>query len=380
MSGRGRSVLVTGGAGLIGSHLVDRLLQMGCRVTILDSLESYTHPGGVAPSWLPGEAKMVHGGLLDRDALLDALQGVDRVYHQAAFTGFDSDSTAYLKANAAGTARLFDVIAEHRMPVRKIVVASSLSVYGEGAYGCETHGRQYPDMRAMQRLRRGAWDPACAECGAPLMWKPTPENAPTAPFTPYAVSKHAGEMLALSLGKRFEIPTVALRYAVTYGPRQSTTNAYSTVITTFASLLRNGCPPVLYEDGTQCRDWTYVDDIVSANLHVMQDPRADFRSFNVGTGEAFSVRRVAELLAKKLGRSIEPLCRGEYRPGDIRNSVLDVARLKSLGWRPEVSLPEGLDRFLAWFETLDEVEERYTALEGRLREAGELRAGSAGAG
>lgn len=365
------TVLVTGGAGLIGSHLVDALIDRGCRVKILDSIEPYTHPHG-RPPWIPGDVTLVEANVMDRDALKHALRDVDFVFHQAGFTGFDPDSARYVDVNATATARLYDAIEEDKLPVRKIVMASSLSVYGEGRYHCQTHGDQYPPMRSLEQMRQHDWQPRCPQCDQPLRWAATAEDALKEPFTPYAISKYAGELLALAMGERFEIPTVALRYAVTYGPRQSIYNAYSTVITTFATLLANDRAPVLYEDGNQCRDWTYVQDVVDANLHVMEDDRADFQSFNVGTGQPASVRDVALALARQLGCDIEPSVPGEFRPGDIRNMVLDVSQLERIGFRPNVSLEEGIGRFLEWFGGLGAVEELYSKLEHSMRRTGEL--------
>lgn len=365
------TVLVTGGAGLIGSHLVDALIERGCQVKILDSLESYTHPQG-EPDWIHRSATLIVGNVLDRDMLKKALQGVDVVFHQAGFTGFDPDSTRYIDVNATATARLYDVIEENKLPVRKIVFASSLSVYGEGKYQCAGHGPQYPSMRSLKQMHGHDWAPRCLRCKQAMRWLATDEDSLKEPFTPYAVSKYAGELLALAMGQRYEIPTVALRYAVAYGPRQSVYNAYSTVITTFATLLANDRSPVLYEDGLQCRDWTYVGDIVRANLHVMEESRADFRSFNVGTGEPASVREVAEILARQLGRDIEPVVPGEFRPGDIRNMVLDISRLKQIGFEPKVTLEEGISHLLEWFRTLGKVEDLYSGLEQRMRKTGEL--------
>ncbi|MBI2360517.1 MAG: NAD-dependent epimerase/dehydratase family protein [Deltaproteobacteria bacterium] len=362
----GRTILVTGGAGLIGSHLADALVALGCRVKVLDSLESYTHPAGIS-EWIPKEVEFLSGNILDREALEIALRDVDLVFHQAAFTGFHPEAAPYLEMNAIGTARIFDVVAEKRFPVQKIVLASSLSVYGEGKYKCE-----YPAMRSLERLKRHEWEPICTVCAQSLQWQPTDEESSKAPFTPYAVSKYAAEMLALSMGKRLGIPTVALRYAVTYGPRQSVFNPYSTVITTFATLLVNGRSPVLYEDGRQRRDWTFVEDIVQANLLVMKDERSDYRSFNVGTGEATTVREVAELLANAIGCSVEPIARGEFRSGDIRNLVLDISGLRSLGFEPRVSLEAGIRRFVGWFRTLGKVEQHYSILEEHMRRTGEL--------
>lgn len=364
----GSTALVTGGAGLIGSHLVDLLLQHGCRVRILDDLEPEVHQEG-KPRWIPQTAEFIIGDVQDPDDMERALGGADIVFHLAAFTGFSVEARKDFEVNASGTACLYETIARCGFPVRKIAVASSQAVYGEGAYRCPSDGTQYPETRDIRQLCQGRWDPLCPLCQEPMVPIPTPEEAPKHGSTPYAISKYAGERLAMSYGRKSGIPTVALRYSVTYGPRQSVHNAYVGPISIFSIRLLNDRPPVIFEDGAQLRDWISVDDIARATLFVMEDERTDFQVYNVGTGQTASVRAIAERLAHILGKDIPPLMPGRFRPGDTRHLIHDVSRLQALGFHAAVSLDEGLRRYLDWLLRLGPVADAYANLESRMTAA-----------
>lgn len=367
----GSTVLVTGGAGFIGSHVVDLLLDRGCKVKILDNLDANIHRLG-APDWIPGEAEFIPGSVQNPADVARTLTGVDFVFHQVGLTSFVPEAAPYMEVNATGTATVYEVIAKQGFPVKKIVAASSQAIYGEGKSWCQADGVQYPDIRPLQQLRKHQWNPRCPRCDQPLEPLLTDEDAAKNGSTPYAIGKLAGERLALTLGRKFEIPTTALRYGVTYGPRQSVFNPYGGVVPTFAARLINNRPPVIYEDGHQLRDWIYVGDVARANLFVMEDERADFESYNVGTGVATTVRGIAAPVASHLGKQIEPLINGEFRPGDVRHLIHDTSKLQSLGFKVETPLEEGIGRFLEWFMGLKEVEDSYTALEGQLKSAGSL--------
>jgi len=363
--------LVTGGAGLIGSHLVDLLLMHGCRVRILDNLEPEVHRRG-KPAWVPEEVEFLFGQVQNSEDVEKALKGVDFVFHQAAFTGFSTDATKDFETNAIGTARIYETIARRGFPVQKIVVASSQAVYGEGKYRCQMHGIQYPETRSVEQLRRHQWDPTCRQCGRALEPLPTDEASAKQGSTPYAISKYAGERLAMSYGRKLGIPTVALRYAVGYGPRQSVHNAYVGPISIFSMRLLNNLPPVVYEDGRQLRDWIFVEDVARANLFVVEDERTDFEAYNVGTGTPTPVREIADLVAQHLGKNVPPRIAGEFRPGDTRHLIHDVTKLKALGFAAQTPLAEGVRRYLDWLLGLERVEDPYSALEARLRRAGAL--------
>lgn len=362
-------VLVTGGAGLIGSHLVDLLLERGCRVKILDSLETYTHPSG-KPDWVPENVEFIHGRVQNTDDLEGALWDVDFVFHVAAFTGCNMDFSNFMDANVTGMAKIYELIAKKGFPVQKIVVASSQSIYGEGKYQCPEHGSQYPKVREIGQLREHKWDPPCSECGDTLLVQPTDECSAKKCITAYAMSKNAQETVALTLGRQVNVPTVGLRYAVTYGPRQSFFNVYAGVVSIFASRIANNLPPVIYEDGHQQRDWIYVEDVARANLFVMEDDRTNFEVFNVGTGISTTVLQVTKILTESLGNHVTPRMQGQFRPGDIRNLIYDVSKLKALGFEARISFAEGISRFLEWFEKQPQVKEYYSQYEEQFKRTG----------
>jgi dTDP-L-rhamnose 4-epimerase len=366
------TALVTGGAGLIGSHVVDLLLAEGEEVRILDNLEPQTHPQG-RPPWIPDEAEFVEGDVRDRDVVAGALAGVQDVYHQAAFGGFTTEISTYYDANATGTARIFEVIAEEGLPVRKVVAASSQAIYGEGVYRCSEHGEVQPGMRTLEQLLEQRWEPECPVCSGSLHPLLTYENARWNGETPYAVSKLAEERTVIGMGKRLGIPTVALRYAVTFGPRQSLFNPYTGVVSIFSTLLLNDIPAVVYEDGLQTRDYISVSDIARANLLVMHDERADGRVFNVGRGEPVTVVELIEKLASAYDREPSHSLPGDFRPGDVRHIVHDSAALRELGWRPETSLADGLRQVAEWISSQGSVREYYSEALEKLRARGVVR-------
>ena len=363
------TALVTGGAGLIGSHIVDALLKRGTSVRILDNLDAQTHPNG-RPDWIPTDAEFVRGDVRDRDVLARVLEGVDEVFHQAAFGGFTNEISVYYDVNATGTARIFEVIAERGIDIRKVVAASSQAVYGEGLYICEEHGRVQPWMRTLERLAERRWEPPCPICGTDVRASVTPEDVDWNGETPYAVSKLAEERTVIGMGKRLDIPTVALRYAVTFGPRQSVFNPYTGIVSIFSTLLLNGTPAVVYEDGRQTRDFTFVTDIANANLLAMDDDRADGRVLNVGRGEAVTVVDLLEQLAAAYELPPAYTIPGEFRPGDVRHLVHDAGAIRGLGWEPQSSLEDGLEAVAEWIRRQGDVREYYTEALERLRLTG----------
>jgi dTDP-L-rhamnose 4-epimerase len=363
------TVLVTGGAGLIGSHIVDALLERGRDVRILDNLDPQTHPRG-RPDWIPADAQFVQGDIRDVDILARALAGVDEIFHQAAFGGFTSEISLYYDANATGTARIFEVIAGRGYEIRKVVAASSQAIYGEGTYLCEEHGRIQPPMRTLDRLAARSWEPPCPHCGRDLRPTLTPEDALWNGETPYAVSKLAEERTVIGTGKRLGISVVALRYAVTFGPRQSVFNPYTGIVSILSTLLLNDVPAVIYEDGMQTRDFTFVGDIARANLLAMEDDRADGRVFNVGRGEAVTVIELMNQVASAYGLKPTYTMPGEFRPGDVRHLVHDATSIRELGWRPETTLKDGLAEVAHWIRGQDAVEEYYSDALEILRKTG----------
>ncbi len=364
-----KRALVTGGAGLIGSHIVDALVRDGWRVRILDNLEPQTHKQG-KPAWIHPQAEFLHGNVQDYDTMLSALHGVDVVFHQAAYGGYMPEMAKYVLVNSFSTAQMLEIIRDHKLPIRKVIVASSQAVYSEGAAECEVHGRVAPLLRPAEQLRSGHFEVPCPQCGRPTRSIPTPEETPGGGETVYALTKVDQERLVLLWGKQTGIPTVALRYSCTYGPRQSLFNPYTGVIAIFCTRLLNGRPPVMYEDGGQTRDLCFVEDIARANLLVAASDKLDGMPVNVGSGRATSVRDLASIIARQLGVSIDPIARGEFRPGEIRSLISDISRIQTIGYQPQIALEEGIDRYIAWIKTQGTVEDYFAGAEAGLRQKG----------
>ena len=367
--------LVTGGAGLIGSHIVDRLLVEGCFVRVFDNLEPQTHHGG-RPIWLrkaeDSGAEFVQGDIRDRSAVATALRDIDVVFHEAAYGGYMPEITKFVEVNSFGTAQLLEVIRDEKLPVRKVIVASSQVVYPEGAAECPTHGLKYPPIRPMEQLRRGDFEVHCPECGQITRSVPTPESAPLSGETVYAITKVDQEKLVLLWGRQVGIPTVALRYSCTYGPRQSIFNPYTGVIAIFCTRLLNGLSPVIYEDGEQTRDFSFVEDIASANWLVANTDSLDGLAVNVGSGEAVSIKRVAKIVAGALGVQLEPVINDEFRPGEIRHLISKTDLLGGIGYLPKVRLEQGIARYLDWIRSQGNIKDYFAAAEPLLRAKGIL--------
>lgn len=365
----GKRALVTGGAGLIGSHITDLLISEGWRVRILDNLEPNTHRKG-RPDWIASAAEFVEADIRDRSAVTTALEGVDVVVHQAAYGGYMPEMGKYVHVNSFGTAQMLEVIREERLPVKKVVVASSQAVYSEGAARCPRHGLVFPTVRPVEQLSAGDFKVHCPHCGALTEQAPTPEHAPIGGETVYAITKVDQERLVLTWGRQTGIPTVALRYSCTYGPRQSVYNPYTGVIAIFCTRLLNNLPPVLYEDGEQTRDFSFVEDIARANLLAATTDKLDGLPVNVGSGRAVAIREVARLISEALDIPIEPIARGEFRPGEMRHLTSDTTRIKAAGYAPQVDLATGIGRYLDWIRAQSDVREYFGEAEAVLRSKG----------
>jgi dTDP-L-rhamnose 4-epimerase len=364
-------VLVTGGAGFIGSHIVDALVERGHSVRVLDLLVPQVHGGG-GPRHLNPEAEFILGDVCDAQALNRALDGVEAVYHKAAEVGVGQsmyEMGRYVRANSLGTAALLEAVAERRASIRKLVVASSMSIYGEGAYLCDNCGEVYPPLRPTPQLLERRWEVECPACGSVVAPTGTGEDKPLFPSSVYAITKQDQEQLCLVAGRAYGVPTVALRYFNVYGPRQALSNPYTGVCAIFSSRLLNDQRPLVFEDGNQTRDFVHVSDIVRANLLALETDRADYQAVNVGTGRATSVREAARMLAEGLGKGLEPEIVEKYREGDIRHCVSDIARARALlGYEPRVTLEQGIPELLEWVrrqEAADRVERATVELEQR---------------
>jgi dTDP-L-rhamnose 4-epimerase len=360
--------LVTGGAGFIGSHLVDALLGQNWEVVVLDNLQPRVHPHGL-PEWFPARAEFLRGSVSDQAAVRRALEGVDVVFHQAAYQDYMTDFSQFAQVNVTGVSLIYECIVRDKLPVKKVVIASSQAVYGEGQFNCREDGFFLPRPRSREQLQKSEWEVKCSQCGRasqPLLLEEEHPN----PFNQYAVSKYAGERMALGLGWIYQIPTVALRYSITQGPRQSLFNHYSGICRIFISRLRKGLPPIIYEDGMQTRDFIHVSDVVEANILALQDERANFRAFNVGSGIPVTVRSYAERLCQATKSRLKTVLPGEYRVGDNRHSVSSIKKLKALGWKPKKTLDNIISDFLAWVEALGGVPEEAFQAETIMRESG----------
>jgi dTDP-L-rhamnose 4-epimerase len=366
-------ILVTGGAGFIGSHTVDLLLERGHTVRVLDSLAPPVHRDGQVPGYLPKEVEFMLGDVTERAAWERALVGVDAVFHFAAYQDYLPDFSRFFYVNAVGTALLYEIAVEQRLPLQKVVVASSQAVYGEGRYTCPSHGPQYPGPRSEAQLLDRQWEPLCGWCGASLAPEFTAEDMPINPHNSYAMSKYSQEMLALNLGRRYGLPTVAMRYSITQGARQSYRNAYSGAMRIFAMQALAGQPLSVYEDGQQLRDFVYVGDVARANLLVFEDSRADYQAFNVGSGRASTVLDFAGCVAARAGAASQPAASGEFRFGDTRHIVSDISRLRALGWEPSGTLAGNADEYIAWAQMQPDFRNIADEARAYMREVGAVR-------
>lgn len=375
--------LVTGGAGFIGSHLADRLLEEGYEVRILDNLDRRVHPKGIPP-WIPKDAEFINGDVRIKDTLKKALKGVQIVFHQAAYQDYMPDFSKFIHINSVSTALIQEIILELQKggtdnQIEKVIVASSQAVYGEGQYRCRNEECSLskseviqPPNRSQEQMQRGQWDSTCPECKKPMEKLLLREDYHN-PFNAYAISKLSGEMAAVRLGRLYDIPTVALRYSIVQGPRQSLYNQYSGICRIFCLRLLNSLPPLIYEDGYQRRDYTHINDVVEANMIVLRDSRANYRVFNVGSGMEITVREYAKALAQKLGKDLEPLIPGEYRVGDNRHSVSDISKLKSLDWKPQKGLEEIFEDYISWIQGQGHIGQYFKEAEKSMREQGVVR-------
>lgn len=345
--------LVTGGAGFIGSHVVDQLLARGDRVRVLDNLLAQAHPTGTA-RFLAKEAELIVADLRDRDAVDRALDGVDTVFHLGGIVGNGQsmyELRLYTDVNVVGTATLLEALVARRSQLRRVVVASSMVVYGDGAYVCPQHGelRRVAD-RTEARMAAGSWEPSCPTCGVDVRAVPTKEDHPLAPTSTYGVCKRDQEELSLVVGRAYDIPTIALRYLNTYGSRQALSNPYTGVCAIMAMRMLLDKPPVIFEDGGQLRDPTHVSDVARATVAAAVAPDAAlYQAFNVGAGAPVSVVDMARALARALDKDIEPLVTGDFRRGDIRHCFADVSRARELlGWTASVPFEEGARELAVW--------------------------------
>jgi len=339
-------VLVTGGAGFIGSHTVDLLLEKGYDVRVLDSLQPRVHPLG-KPDYVPDAVDFRVGDVANRADMAAALDGVDYVMHLAAYQDYLPDFSTFIHTNTESTALLFELMVERKLPIKKLVFASSQAVCGEGPYQCATHGALVPDLRPVEQLERGDWELHCPRCGGymePLLI----DEATVKPHTTYGISKYAIELLARSLGTRYGIPTACMRYTYVQGPRNSFFNAYSGICRIFALRIKHGLAPVCFEDGLQRRDYVNVRDVARANVIAMEAQAPEHGVFNAGGGRAVTVLEFARLMLQACDSSLEPEVPGQFRLGDTRHTVSDNSALEALGWKPTIPVEQNIREYLEW--------------------------------
>jgi len=346
-------ILVTGGAGFIGSYLVDALLRKGHSVRVYDNLEPQVHGESQnMPDYFNKEAELIKGDVRDRKRLKKAIYNIDIVFHLAASVGVAQsmyEIARYTESNTMGGATLLDLIANEKNNIKKIVVASSMSVYGEGAYNCDNCGKVYPKIRSLEQFKKNDWEMKCPNCNIDVMPIPTNEDKPLFPTSIYAVSKRDHEEMFLIIGRAYQIPTVALRFFNVYGPRQALSNPYTGVAAIFSSRIINNNPPIIFEDGNQARDFIHVSDIVQACILAMEKSEGDYQVFNVGTGRKLSVFDIANVLMDKLFFKGEPQIVNRFREGDIRHCYADISLAQEvLGYEPKIKFEDGIIDLVNW--------------------------------
>lgn len=365
-------ILVTGGAGFIGSHLVDALIHKGYAVRILDSLESPTHLSGKAPEYVHPSAELLVGDFTLPETVLAALQDVEVVFHLAATGGFTDRIADYIRVNSLGTANLLQCIRDHQLPVKKLIVASSVAVYGEGKYLSSEGAIFSPASRTGDQLNRGIWH-LTDNKGAVAQPQLTDEVSPVNPLSYYGISKLDEEMLVMQYGRQYGMATTSLRFFLAYGPRQSVSNPYTGVCSIFSTQIANNKAPVVFEDGLQTRDFVHVSDVVQACLLVMNHEGANGRTLNVGTGRGVTIAEVARLLCALLGDKVKPVISGKYRIGDVRHIVADISAISALGYKPTIYLEDGLKTYTNWLQQQPTVKDYFAAAYAELQNSGVIR-------
>jgi dTDP-L-rhamnose 4-epimerase len=351
---RPRQILITGGAGFVGSHLADGLLRAGHSVRVLDDLTPQVHPLG-RPDYLSKDVELIQGDVRDPNRLRDVLAGVDVIFHFAATVGVGQsmyEISRYMSVNTLGTAELLQALLDNKLHPEKLIVASSMSIYGEGRYVCTVCGRAaFPPVRSVKQLREGKWEVHCAVCNGVLAPMPTDETKPSEINSVYALSKRDQEELCLIYGRNYDLPVTALRFFNIYGTRQALSNPYTGVAAVFASRMLNNQAPLVFEDGEQQRDFVSVNDIVRANMLAMARPESNDQVINIGSGKPIKIRQVAEILASALGKEVTPVITQKYRAGDIRHCFADIGKARRLlGYEPQVTHEEGFRELADWLK------------------------------
>lgn len=370
-----KKVLITGGAGFIGSNLSLKLIEKGYEVTVLDNLSPQIH-GSYSPLYesIKDKVNFIKGTVLSHDDWKKALDGVDVVVHLAAETGTGQsmyEIEKYTDVNIKGTSIFLDILANEKHSVKKMIIASSRSIYGEGKYDCPKCSIVYPNERKDEDMKNGDFAVKCPHCGANAKLMPTDEESKIHPSSIYGITKQVQEQMFLVMGKSLNIPAVAFRYQNVYGAGQSLSNPYTGILSIFSTRIKNGNDINIFEDGKESRDFVYVDDVVEATILGIEKDEANYEVFNVGLGEAIDVNTVASTLTRAYDSSSKITISGNYRLGDIRDNYADLKKIKSkLGFEPKISFEEGIKRFTAWVNAQEVVEDKYEKSIEEMKEKG----------
>jgi dTDP-L-rhamnose 4-epimerase len=349
-------ILITGGCGFIGSRLGLELKRQGQDITVFDNLLPQVHGNDPEKSLLylsiRDQVTFIEGDVREATEIADALVGIDAVYHFAAETGTGQsmyEIERYTAVNVQGTANLLQAVIDRGIGIRKIVLASSRAIYGEGCYKCEKCGLVRPNSRREEDMEQGVWSMFCPQCHEPVVPSPTPEDIPADPQSVYAITKYTQELLVEKVCMAYNIPFVILRYQNVYGAGQSMINPYTGVLAAFVNCILNGKHPEIFEDGTEARDFVHIDDVTRANVAAIFSDNCNNQIINIGSGRPITIKRAAELLIRKLGADLVPQINGKFRIGDIYNCFADVTlAIKVLNFRPEISFEAGIEEFADW--------------------------------
>jgi dTDP-L-rhamnose 4-epimerase len=368
------NVLITGGAGFIGSNLALALKARGHTVTVMDNLSPQIHGDKSALlSKIENEVRFIKGDVRSRSDWITALDGQDVVVHLAAETGTGQsmyEIERYVDVNVRGTSLFLDILAGGNCSVKKMLVASSRAIYGEGKYECAKHGVVYPLARVLSDMTSGDFAVKCPVCASKVVLKPTDEESRIHPTSVYGISKQVQEQLIMTVGRSLGIPSVSLRYQNVYGPGQSLSNPYTGILSIFSTRIKNGNEILIFEDGNESRDFVYIDDVVEATVSALENPEADFEIFNVGSGAQTDVMTLAKLLVESYSSNVSIRVTGEFRLGDIRDNYADLTKIKNkLGFTPKTKFADGISQFTDWVNTQsiaqDDFERSITEMKAR---------------
>ena len=366
------NILITGGAGFIGSHTADALLKKGHHVRILDILKKPVHMNGFPEYLDKTKVEFIFGDVTNKSTLTYALGNVDIVYHLAAYQDYLPDYSSFSLTNVASTSLIYEIIEEHNLPIKKVILASSQAVMGEGKYHTKEGKVVFPSLRSLKQLSNAQWDLIDPETDLPLIMDVSDENVIN-PMNPYAMSKYQQEMLAINLGNRINIPSVAMRFSIVQGSRQSFYNAYSGACRIFSLSYFLNRQPTLYEDGNSIRDFVNIHDVVDALVLVMEKDEANGQVYNVGGGHPYTVVEFAKTVAEVFGSDLAPKIPNEYRFGDTRHIFSDICKLKSLGWVPKRTILDSIKEYKQYLEQQTDINDILDYSEKYMKNLGVVR-------